>query len=313
MKARLLSRMPGIKWSPSDIASDEPISKPKEKPRYVFTLRSAPPHASTDAVSRPREPQRTISITSEPDSVVDARTHAQSQSMFFARLPLELRKQVYEYVMGEATIHLTLGAKKKFRHFVCEDRAPRERECACRVLVGGRESERLNAACVRLLRVCRRMYSESIAHLYRPHAFSLLHVTHLLYLPTRVPSQRLCQIRTLRLRWAIRALPYLRRGPSNRIAYREDTENWERGWAILAGMTGLRDLYVVLVDPSPQQMWERNWLELEGRLLQPVKEVTKPNRFELVLPYASCRTDWVVSDMRIQLRRPQEGLMGEEG
>jgi hypothetical protein len=63
---------------------------------------------------------------------------------------------VYEYVMGEETIHLTMGSKKRFGHFVCEDEAG-GRECGCRVLVGGREGERLSSACVRMLRTCRRM------------------------------------------------------------------------------------------------------------------------------------------------------------
>lgn len=72
---------------------------------------------------------------------------------------------VYEYVMGEETVHLTLSTKQKFGHFVCEGRdggggveGGDERECDCRVLVGGRESERLSSACARMLRVCRRMY-----------------------------------------------------------------------------------------------------------------------------------------------------------
>jgi hypothetical protein len=156
-------------------------------------------------------------------------------------------------------------------------------------------------------------YSEAVSHLYRPHTFSLLHLTHLLHLPTRIPSQRLNTIRTLRLRWAIRALPYLRRGPTNSIAYREDTANWERAWAIIASMQGLRDLFVVLVDPSPHDMWERNWLELEGQLLQSVKGVTRPTFFELMLPYASCVTQWDMSESAVRLRKPESRVIEEEG
>ena len=163
-----------------------------------------------------------------------------------------------------------------------------------------------------LIQHCINRYSEAITHLYRPHTFSLLHLTHLLYLPTRLPQQRLNTIRTLRLRWAIRALPYLRRGPTHRLAYREDTQNWERGWSIIAGMTGLRDLYVVLIDPSPQDMWERNWLELEEQLLAPVKEVTRPKWFELLLPFASCKTDWDMGESRVVLRKPAGGVVEED-
>jgi hypothetical protein len=137
-------------------------------------------------------------------------------------------------------------------------------------------------------------------------------MTHLLYLPTRLPQQRLNSIRTLRVRWAIRALPYLCRGPSQRVAYREDTLNWERGWSIIASMSGLRDLYVAIVDPSPQGMWERNWVELEEQLLRPVKEVTRPTQFELMLPFSSSSTDWDMGGSMVVLRKPENWTLDEE-
>lgn len=312
MKAKLFGRLPGMRWIPHDIPSQENTSA-KPKSRNPFKTSSDPklPHGAI----RPRK--STISLTSEPDPELDARTLPQGQSLFFARLPLELRRMVYEYVMGEETVHLTLSTKQKFGHFVCEGRdggggveGGDERECDCRVLVGGRESERLSSACARMLRVCRRMYSEAVPHLYRPHHFSLLHITHLLYLPKRLPQPRLNTIRTLRLRWAIRALPYFRRGSS--LAYRDDTKNWERAWAILASMQGLRDLYVVLVDPSPQKMWERSWLVLEEQLLAPVKDVTKPRWFELMLPYSTCGTEWDMGESSVRLRSPEGDGLEEE-
>ncbi|KAF2822049.1 hypothetical protein CC86DRAFT_448466 [Ophiobolus disseminans] len=303
MKAKLLTLLPGMRWIPHDIPSqDSAKPKHKSKSRNPFSSKhAAAPHGAL------RARKSNISLTSEPDAELDARTHAQGQSMFFAALPLEIRRMVYEYVMGCETVHLTMGMKKRFGHFVCEDQCSGEKECGCRVLVGGREGGRLDGGSVRVLCVCRRMYSESIPHLYRAHTFSLLHLTHLLYLPSRLPQQRINTIRTLRLRWAIRALPYLRRGPTQRLAYREDTANWERGWGILAGMEGLRDLYVVLVDPSPQGMWERNWVKLEERLLEPVKGVVRPRWFEVVLPFASCRLDWDMGESAVVLRKPVEG------
>jgi hypothetical protein len=137
-------------------------------------------------------------------------------------------------------------------------------------------------------------------------------MTHLLYLPTRLPQQRMNSIRTLRLRWAIRAMPYLCRGPSRRIAYREDTLNWERGWSIIASMKGLRDLYVVITDPSPQGIWERNWVELEEQLLRPVTDVTRPSKFELMLPFVSCSTDWDMGDSKVVLKKPENRLVADE-
>ncbi|OAL48931.1 hypothetical protein IQ07DRAFT_588318 [Pyrenochaeta sp. DS3sAY3a] len=315
MKAKLLGLLPGVRWVPSDIPSSSSSSKPKPaKSRNPFSLKSSSSSSANTPQHGTLRPRKSnISLSSQPDPELDARTHAQGQSAFFGKLPLELRRMVYEYVVLGATVHLTLGAKKKFGHFVCDETVARgegeegegegARECGCRVLVGGRESAKIGPECARVLRVCRRMYSEAVPHLYRAHTFSLLHITHLLYLPTRVPQPRLNTIRVLRLRWAIRALPYLRRGKG--LAYREDTANWERGWAILASMTGLRDLFVVLVDPSPQALWERNWLELEEQLVKPVLKIVRPRWAEVVLPYASCRTEWgAEGESVVRFRRP---------
>lgn len=150
-------------------------------------------------------------------------------------------------------------------------------------------------------------YSECIYSLYSEQTFSLLHATHLFALPKQIPQQRLNSIRRLRLRWQIRALPYLRRGSSAKFAYREDTQNWEKGWVILAGMRGLKSLVVVLVDPSRQGIWEEKWLQLEERLLEPVKEVRGLGEFEVVLPYASCDAERDMGACSVRLRRPDEG------
>lgn len=158
MKARLRSLLPGgVRWVPHDIPTQDQAPQKYKAHRHLFSLK--PSSSSSDTQhGAPKHRKSAISLTSEPDPELDARTHAQRQSMFFAMLPLEIRQMVYDYVMGDETLHLTFSTKKRFGHFVCE--GPQEldgRECGCRVLVGGRQSERLNGACARLLRTCRRM------------------------------------------------------------------------------------------------------------------------------------------------------------
>ncbi|KAI4608038.1 hypothetical protein J4E83_009221 [Alternaria metachromatica] len=294
----LLSRLPGIRWTPSDIPSTSPSTSKPTKSRNPFSLKAAPPEHGT---VRPRA--STISLTSEPDVDIEARTHAQGQSDFFTRLPLELRQLVYEHVMGAEIVHLTLSTKKKrFGHFLCDSEGDGGREYMCRVLVFGKKGARLYPGGPTVLRACRRMYSEAISYLYRAHTFSLLHITHLLYLPASIPQPRLNSIRTLHLRWAIRALPYMSRGPSNRVVYRDDTANWEKAWTIIANMQGLRHLRVILMDPSPQWLWQSEWMELENMLLDSVRMVTKPRDAIVVLPYPSCRTDWDMGESTVKLR-----------
>jgi hypothetical protein len=160
IKTRFLDMLPSVRWTPHDIASTENTSKAKSRSR--FSLRSSSLVSSSAlAHHRPVKKRKSrISLTSIPDPELDARTLHQDQSMFFAELPLEIRRMVYEYVVGSETVHLTLGTKQKFGHFVCEDGDGESegRECSCKVLVGGRQSEKLDRACLGMMRTCRRMY-----------------------------------------------------------------------------------------------------------------------------------------------------------
>ncbi|KAF2185867.1 hypothetical protein K469DRAFT_575050 [Zopfia rhizophila CBS 207.26] len=311
MKGRLLlDCLPSIRWVPSDIPNEGSQRRSRSR---GFAKRHMKKGSGTSPTPPIHRRKSTLSITSTPDPELDARTNAQGQSTFFEKLPLELRQMVYELVVGEEVVHLTLGAKGRFGHFLCEEGGlglGLGWECSCRVLVGGRECRRLDHHLLSFLTTCRRMYSEAIPILYKSHTFSLLHATHLLYLPNRIPIPRINTLRTLRLRWTIRALPYFRRPMSKKYAYPEDTANWQRAWQIIASMNGLRDLYVVLVDSN--NIWEQKWLEMEGQLLEPVKLVIQPRWFELWLPYARSGVGWDMGGSSCRLRKPERPDSEEE-
>jgi len=157
-----------MRWAPHDIPSSEPSSS-KPKSRNPFSLKSSTPdHVAT----RPRKSFKSVNSRSKYNVEVDARAHAQQQqSLFFARLPIELRRIVYEYVMGEEVVHLTLSTKRRYGHFVCdgvEEGSGRGKQCTCRVLVGGRKGSRLDGACISLLRACKLMYVSNSLFGYRP-------------------------------------------------------------------------------------------------------------------------------------------------
>lgn len=71
-------------------------------------------------------------------------------------------------------------------------------------------------------------------------------------------------------------------------------------------MAGLRSLCVRLVDPSQQGIWEGNWIELEGLILEPLKKVRVRGLFEVVLPYERCDVERDMGACRVRLRRPGE-------
>ena len=172
MQSILLALRPStVRWIPHDLPqpdgqpNNSKKDKAKEKPRRrtLLSFNKAPSEPNHGA---PRRRKSALSLTDVADEEWDARTHMQGQSPLFARLPIEIRKMVYEYVMGAETVHLTLGTKKRFGHFVCpsghsnmrEMGAEERKDCECKVLVGGAgHSGRLSGACLRLMRVCRRM------------------------------------------------------------------------------------------------------------------------------------------------------------
>lgn len=78
-------------------------------------------------------------------------------------------------------------------------------------------------------------------------------------------------------------------------------------------MKGLKDLYIVISDPSPLGLWERGWLELEEKLLEPVRKITSPRWFELWLPYTGCRVDRDMGGCAVVLRKPNGEAVEEEG
>lgn len=155
---KLTTLLPSMRWIPHDIEPPSSSKKPKDRPKRSLLSRK-PSEPNHGALKRRKS---VISLTSVVDEELDARTHVQGQSAFFAVLPLEIRKMVYEYVVGAETVHL-LFAKKRFGHFVCrgegvgDGAGAEEGECGCKVLVGGAQCGRLSGACVRMLVVCRRM------------------------------------------------------------------------------------------------------------------------------------------------------------
>ena len=156
-----------MRWAPHDIPSSEPSSS-KPKIRNPFSLKSSTLHHAT---ASPRKSSKSVNSKSKANVEIDTRIHAQQQSTFFARLPIELRRIVYEYVMGEHVVHLTLSTKRRYGHFVCdseegEEGSEQPRQCTCRVLVGGRKGARLDRASTDMLRACKLMYAfNSLPHL----------------------------------------------------------------------------------------------------------------------------------------------------
>ncbi|OCK73960.1 hypothetical protein K432DRAFT_387092 [Lepidopterella palustris CBS 459.81] len=255
-----------------------------------------------------------LSLTSSPEAEPQ-RTAYQFSSLFFQKLPLELRRMVYAEALGGKVVHFTSLPRRRLGHFLCREAGQgrgTKREggwgCACRIN-DSRVYKRMDGMVLALLLTCRQAYSESIEFLYTHTTFSILYTPHLLHLSLLLPAPRLSSIRTLCIRWHIRGLPYYTRPGRPGVAFPEDTAHWQRLWQIIANLQGLRDLYVVLVDIN----WKEQWLALEKTLLEPVKLVVRPERFELVLPWEESDVGIDVGASACRLRRPPRVMDEEEG
>ena len=155
MRGRLLACLPAIRWVPHDIPSEGQQRRARSK---AFSKKQLKPRA--ESLKSPVHRRRsTLSITSTHDPELDARTSPQDQSLFFSKLPLELRRMIYELVVGEEVIHLTLARKGKFEHFLCEGNLGFALGCgcSCRVLAGRNVDKRLGTWILGYLMICRRV------------------------------------------------------------------------------------------------------------------------------------------------------------
>ncbi|KAF2501941.1 hypothetical protein BU16DRAFT_424012, partial [Lophium mytilinum] len=222
----------------------------------------------------PKPRKRALSIPRSPSISIP---HTIDQKSLLFRLPLEIRRLIWAEVLGGYVIHFIMPMRI-LSHFVCS--APEKVVCGCRINEF-RSCGKMAPGVLSILVTCRQIYSEAIEYLYSANTFSLLYSNHLIHLSTLLIPARLNAIRVLRIRWAIRGLPYYVRPSGEHLTFREDTEYWQQSWRALAQMRGLRDLRIRLVDT----VWQNQWLQLESRLMEGVREVKTPRVFEVVLPY----------------------------
>lgn len=172
----LLNLIPDMRWVPHDIHNGEGSEKAHRslwtrhlpgkgkahRSKGLTAQSSNVTRADTNGFQMGRRRNSALTLTGANDPALDARTNNQMESTFFGKLPYELRIMIYEYMFGEGeTIHLILGTKRKsYQHFICEeghaeDDRPRN-ECSCKVLVGGRETTKLNPGLFNFIKACRR-------------------------------------------------------------------------------------------------------------------------------------------------------------
>ncbi|KAF2399100.1 hypothetical protein EJ06DRAFT_531412 [Trichodelitschia bisporula] len=226
------------------------------------------PVSPTDVHPLPSRKRRlSIPSSAEPSLAPDQKTAGQSQSAFFAKLPLELRSQIYKEVLGDFSLYLFISMKK-LRHIKIDRHEAKEDLAA-------RRYQQPGPSLLPLLLTCRRIYSESISYLYSSNKFSTEPDT-ILSLTSSIRLSRFNTISQISFSCSVANYPEDFDGTRDSLGVL-----WERTCIVLASMKGLRDLQVNLwpaavgiIGPG----WERESVKMMLGMLCIIKQ---PTNFEV--------------------------------
>ncbi|PLB50858.1 hypothetical protein P170DRAFT_508954 [Aspergillus steynii IBT 23096] len=188
---------------------------------------------------------------------------SQQQSNFLTLLPLEIRRKIWSFCVGNMDLHLVREAKKLVA-IQCLGEEEESRWPPCAHLCWGQPSRAFpgyHGICpgylldtngcplfpdpIPLLQTCRMIYSEAIPMLYHENTFRFNHIDTILSLSQTILPSRLNLIRTVHLAYAFPVLMYGEDKSENAVPP-YDAATWEETCRILANMAGLRELYMHL-------------------------------------------------------------------
>ncbi|OGM43761.1 hypothetical protein ABOM_006872 [Aspergillus bombycis] len=195
---------------------------------------------------------------------------SQSDSLFFRKLPAEIRLIIYNYAFGDEAIHL-VQLKGKIRHVRCKHSSSsldRNRRC-CPVTparwrvkdnrtAGHSDSvlyphthaslpASLSNSSVALLRTCRAIYAEAADILYANAVFDVDDLHTFIAFSLIVCPERLRSIRRLTVQWMPIWQPMA--GQEHKSSIYSHTHNdhlWALFWTRIAALHGLEQLHLSL-------------------------------------------------------------------
>ncbi|KAE9364359.1 hypothetical protein N431DRAFT_563682 [Stipitochalara longipes BDJ] len=272
--------MQGFTILPTWLTSLVPSLKPKQPRRDPFDYDPLPPpriRTNRLPITRPS------SLDSAPS--LESFSALQPQSRLLKVLPREIRQQIWSHVLGGHTIHLEIvGARLGCLYCLSADpNTCNDGRCA-RQMGALALPERVGKLSS-LLTTCRQIYIEAIDILYSSNTFAISDPAVIEYIPLALLPQRINAIRTLRFLWQLPNTPPIDfpdfPGPG-REAHLKRLRKWKKIWKIISTIAGLRELHIKLNVPGE---WATLNREAAVELLEPLRQVTKPEVFLLSLPF----------------------------
>ncbi|KAF2451954.1 hypothetical protein P171DRAFT_468363 [Karstenula rhodostoma CBS 690.94] len=240
---------------------------------------------------------------SEPDEKGGWKTISQT-SAFFTKLPLEIRRKIYDFALGEEMLRVEVDGTRLdiwrcngwTKKFWADDGGWKSQKGYGWKFLNyppeehkkGRKRKQRKAA-INLLCTCRQVYLEAIGSIYESQTFVLAIGPHeervhhhdkptLLYLPYFILPQRLNQLRRLYIHWNL--------SPNvGRIGIADQTLDWwKECWHFLSTLQGLNELLIRFQSREDEQSrWD--WEPLEAQLGECVRKIRVKKRFVVVLPF----------------------------
>lgn len=202
--------------------------------------------------------------------------------LLFEKLPLELRREIYAFVLGRQTFRLisvpwkvTTAADVDGNVSMTQAHFEPTRPTVSSSSHQG----------IALLQTCRQIYDESIALLYSTNTFIIHDFASMTTFAKTVPACHLKEIRRLEVNYSpVTSIPYDH--PRTKQYDLPKGPDWADFWDLVASMEGLRTLHVHLeryTELVPEDVRERGVCEM--RTLQPLTSLRGLSDFSLMLGY----------------------------
>ncbi|KAL9597447.1 MAG: hypothetical protein Q9219_005139 [cf. Caloplaca sp. 3 TL-2023] len=201
------------------------------------------------------------------------------EKSLLTRLPLEIRQEIYSYVLVTQQENCLILLPFKLRTVAEGHRITNgDVLAACKNgrMIGGND-ERAWPERTSLLQTCRQVYTEAVSLLYSGNTLVFKHPSIFLRFAKAIPPQRLNCIRQIR----ISIQPWWHGGIlSSWVHNTARQEEWQNLWTVVASMGNLLSLDVQIVDEVRSRPWGEEWTICQG-VLPPLLQIRGLHFFQL--------------------------------
>ena len=206
-----------------------------------------------------------------------------ASSPLLCKLPLEIRRKIYAYALGQQVVHILL-VPRRITHISCTSPTATD---FTRVCCPDADPSRVprhvptppSKIAVALLRTCRQIYAEALPVLYESNTFDTNDLSAFVFLAAAIPPKGLASIRSLHVLWIADYPPLRFEITKPAFTAPLDDATFLNFWTVLATrMPALRELRMA----TYHSIWTPT-VDVKDEWVQSVMRVKGLDVFELGL------------------------------